>query len=166
MAEYPPAADPADIDSLRALHQVKFPTRLEVCCIKENGVAVSAWIMRHTKRNLSRYNEIYDSENPPATRAEALERAGATFYPYWYRCEVLRVWGKMTKATLLALGRLERTEENVHLAELELQENPDRLTDDKIAEERKTLAWVREEIERAGNTSTQAAPPRGLEGAS
>lgn len=81
-----------------------------------------------------------------------------------YQCEVLRAWGIKTKATLLVLGKLERTQENMRLAELELQENPDRLADNEIAEERKTLAWVQEKTEGEGNPSAQAIAPSGLGG--
>ncbi|KAG4442977.1 hypothetical protein IFR05_001508 [Cadophora sp. M221] len=165
MSPYPPAADPADNNSLRRFYRSGVSWPIEVCFIKENGVPISAWVMRNTDINRARYNAIYDSENPPTTRAEALERAGATFFPRWYQCEALRIGEIETKATLLALGGLERTDGNMRLAELELQENPARIDEDRIAEERKTLAWVREEMQREGNPSNRATPPRGLEGA-
>jgi hypothetical protein len=54
----------------------------EAAFVKENGVTTSFWIMRETKENRARYNELVASDNPPRTRIEALERAGATFYPH------------------------------------------------------------------------------------
>lgn len=53
----------------------------EMCFVTENGVPISAWVMRETEANRARYNAIFDSLTPPTTRAEALERAGATFSP-------------------------------------------------------------------------------------
>ena len=82
MSQYPTAADPADIMSLRKLYED--PIAFEACFTKENGVKVSIWVMRNTEINRARYNAIYDAENPPAARMEALEKAGATFYP---RCK-------------------------------------------------------------------------------
>ena len=80
MSQYPPAADPADLASLRLLHGG--PVSFEVCWVKENGVPVSAWVLLYSQANRARYDALYDeSPNPPVTRAEALERAGATFYP-------------------------------------------------------------------------------------
>jgi hypothetical protein len=84
MSRYPPAADPADNNTLRTLHINRVPFSFETCIVKENGVAVSAWVMRNTEINRARYNAIYESDNRPATRMEALERAGATFFP---RCK-------------------------------------------------------------------------------
>jgi hypothetical protein len=82
MSLYPPAADPADNEILRRLDNSGIPYSMEICFVKENGVPVSAWVMRNTEVNRARYNAIYASVNPPITRIEALKRAGATFFPH------------------------------------------------------------------------------------
>ena len=50
----------------------------------------------------------------------------------------------------MAFYRIPRTAENLRLAEEELDQNPSGFTEDRITEERKTLEWVRQEIERGG----------------
>jgi hypothetical protein len=65
-----------------------------------------------------------------------------------YQSEILRIGEIETKATLLALKRLERTEENVRLAEEELDENKFRFEEDRVTEERKSLQWVQEEMQK------------------
>lgn len=81
MSLYPPAADPADNLTLRAVW-ARASEPFEIKFMRDN----SAWIMRNTAVNRARYNANYDlSPNPPTTREEALERAGATFYP---RCRL------------------------------------------------------------------------------
>lgn len=72
----------ADNASMRPFYGL--PVSFEVKYIMENGKQVSAWILRNTEENRERYEALYESDNPPATRAEALERAGATFFP---RCK-------------------------------------------------------------------------------
>lgn len=54
----------------------------------------------------------------------------------------------VSKATLLTVRKLERTEENVRLAEEELNENKFGFEENRITEERKSLQWVREEMQR------------------
>jgi len=46
----------------------------------------------------------------------------------------------------MAFLKIPRTEENLRLAEAELNQNTLNLTEDRISEERKTLLWVREQI--------------------
>lgn len=67
-----------------------------------------------------------------------------------YQSEFLRLeeTATVTKATLLTLRRMERTVENVRLAEEELNENKFGFEEDRITEERKSLQWVREEMQR------------------
>lgn len=61
------------------------PIQFEICIVKDGSQ--SAWVMRETIENRARYNALFDQDpNPPSTRQEALERAGATFFP---RCEFL-----------------------------------------------------------------------------
>ena len=64
-----------------------------------------------------------------------------------YQCEVRRYWGEITKVTSMAFRKIPRTAENMRLAEIELDQNPFGYTEDQIAEERKTLEWVRQQIE-------------------
>lgn len=70
----------ADNASLRPYYGQSL--KIEICYIKENGITVSAWVMRDTTDNRERYIALYESDNPPATRAEALEKSGATFFPH------------------------------------------------------------------------------------
>ena len=56
----------------------------------------------------------------------------------------------------MALKRLARTDENVRLAELELQGNQAGMVEDRIAEERKSLEWVLEGIQSEDNQGEQA----------
>ena len=62
-----------------------------------------------------------------------------------------------TKATLMALKRLEKTEENVRLAEEELDENRFGFEEDRITEERKSLQWVREEMQKEREANRETA---------
>jgi hypothetical protein len=82
MSDNPINPQSADNASLRPFYGL--PLQCEMKLIKEDGKVVSAWLMRETPANRGRYNALYDSDNPPATRAEALERSGATFFP---RCK-------------------------------------------------------------------------------
>ena len=63
-----------------------------------------------------------------------------------YQSELKRTWGEGSQAIAMAFYRIERTEENLRLAEEELDQNPWGFTEDRIAEERKTLEWVRQEM--------------------
>jgi hypothetical protein len=91
--------------------------------------------------------------------------AGVTCFLLGYQCEALRIWhGETTTATLLALGRLEKSDDNIRRAELELQENAAGMDDDRIAEERKSLAWVQEEIQKRRRPSDGEPSGGGQEG--
>jgi len=46
-----------------------------------DGRYLSLWVLRNTPENLARYSDLFNSDNPPRTEAEALERAGVTFFP-------------------------------------------------------------------------------------
>jgi hypothetical protein len=81
MSRYPPAQHPADNASLRPNYGG--PCHLELAFVKgDKRVSNGLWVMRLTEENRARYNRIYDSDTPPIIRIEALERAGATFYPH------------------------------------------------------------------------------------
>lgn len=80
MSQYSPAFHPADNDSLRPLYGGSFPT-METAVKHPDRRPASLWILRNTPENLARYNDLFKSDHPPRTQAEALERAGATFFP-------------------------------------------------------------------------------------
>jgi len=65
-----------------------------------------------------------------------------------YQSEIRRVWGVGPKALDMAFYRIPRTMENLRFAEEELDKNTLAFTEDRIAEERKTLEWVRQEMEK------------------
>ena len=57
----------------------------------------------------------------------------------------------------MAVKRLPRTEENVRLALLELQENQAGMSRDRLQEEHKSLAWVQEEMQKEQNRGELAS---------
>jgi hypothetical protein len=80
MSGYPTAQHPGDNASLRPYYGKSHS--YEVAFVKGNNPPNGLWLMRNTDENRTRYNQIFDSDNPPKTRIEALERAGATFFPH------------------------------------------------------------------------------------
>ena len=54
---------------------------MKIVFVKENKIPTGAvWNMVQTEENLARYFAQFETDNPPTTEAEALERAGATFF--------------------------------------------------------------------------------------
>ncbi|KAH8602189.1 hypothetical protein B0O99DRAFT_605866 [Bisporella sp. PMI_857] len=150
MPQYPVAVHPSDNASLwpyygSGLHfQCKFIRY-------GDGRPPSLWLLRNTPESLACMDALFNSDDPPTTRPEALERAGATFFPIWYQCENIRIWEVLTKATSMAFKRLERIEHHFRLAKDELDQNVYHMTEDRISEERKTLEWVRGEMQKERN---------------
>lgn len=80
MPIYPIAQHPGDNASMR-LHDRPPPTVSG--SVKVNGVRTTAiWFMAERPESRARYNVLFSSETPPASYAEALERAGATFFSH------------------------------------------------------------------------------------
>jgi len=79
MSQYPQAFHPADNDSLRPSYGKSIQTLEKI--VRNTDRPDSLWILRNTPENISRYQDLFRSNNPPTTEAEALERAGATFFP-------------------------------------------------------------------------------------
>lgn len=80
MSQYPPACHPADNASLRPLYKQGGLMNMQREVKNPDGPS-SLWILRNTPENLSRYRDLFDSDDPPRTQVEALQRAGATFFP-------------------------------------------------------------------------------------
>ena len=80
MSQYPPALHPADNESLRPLYHTSIQTMLTSVKYPD-GRPYSLWVLRNTPENLARYYDLFESDNPPRTQADALEQAGATFFP-------------------------------------------------------------------------------------
>jgi len=57
----------------------------------------------------------------------------------------------------MAFYRIPRTAENLRLAEEELDQNVFEFTEDRIAEERKTLEWVRQQMEKESQPQEREA---------
>jgi hypothetical protein len=144
--------------------------QMKMAFVKENKIPTSAvWNMVQTEENLARYFAQFESDSPPMTEAEALERAGATFFPHCmyfegqnkallfkgHQCEIARHMGRPTMATDIAFGNRERTEGNIHLARRELDENRLGLEEGQIAEERKTLQWLKNELRKENERERQ-----------
>lgn len=60
-----------------------------------------------------------------------------------------------TVTTDIAFGKREKTEENIRLAEKELDENTLNLEIGQIMEERKTLQWLKEELQQENTLESQ-----------
>ena len=87
MAQYPVAHDPADNASLLQKYREGQGVQLRAASVKENMIPTGGlWLMQNTKANSARYMALFDSENAPTTNIEALEKAGATFYPHCMYC--------------------------------------------------------------------------------
>jgi hypothetical protein len=81
MSQYPLSHDPADNASLRPKYGKML--QMKMASVKENKISTGAvWNMVQTEENLGRYFAQFETDNPPKTEAEALERAGATFFPH------------------------------------------------------------------------------------
>ena len=80
MSQYPPALHPATNKTLRPLYHTSIPT-MATAVKYPNGRPASLWVLRNTPENLARYYDLFESDNPPQTQADALEQAGATFFP-------------------------------------------------------------------------------------
>lgn len=172
MAKYPVANDPADNASLLQKYREGQGLPLRTAYVKENMIATGElWIMQNTESNAARYMSLFDSEDIPTTNVEALERAGATFYPHCtycndvcksanqqiqgHKCEIIRHCRSPTMTTDIAFGKRERTMENVLLAEKELDDNALDLEIGQILEERKTLRWLKEELQQDNGLESQ-----------
>jgi len=57
--------------------------------------------------------------------------------------------------TDIAFGKREKTEENIRLAEKELDDNTLDLETGQIVEERKTLQWLKEELQQDNGLESQ-----------
>ncbi|KIM99143.1 hypothetical protein OIDMADRAFT_30781 [Oidiodendron maius Zn] len=145
--EYPVAHHPSDNASLRPSY--KKPLKMEVAFVKDDrGVSTTAiWLLVRSEENSVRYNAIADLD-PQATRIDILRQAGATFYPHWHQSEVVRYMRKPTMTTNIAFGKISTTEENLRLAEQQLDQNTLRLEEGQIVEERKTLQWLKDDLFR------------------
>lgn len=56
---------------------------------------------------------------------------------------------KPTMTTNIAFGKISKTEENLRLAEQQLDQNTLRLEEGQIVEERKTLQWLKDDLSRS-----------------
>ena len=91
MAQYPVAHDPADNASLRQKYREGQGVPMRMAYVKENMIPTGGlWVMQNTEANSARYMSLFDSENAPTTNIEALEQAGATFYPHCMYCHGVR----------------------------------------------------------------------------
>lgn len=91
MAQYPVAYDPADNASLLKKYREGQGLPLRVAVVKENKIPTGGlWVMQNTEVNSTRYMSLFGSESVPTTNIEALERAGATFYPHCLYCHDVR----------------------------------------------------------------------------
>jgi len=65
-----------------------------------------------------------------------------------HQCELLRYWRNPTITICIVFGQHARNEENIQLAQKELDGNDLDREEDQIVEERKTLRWLRNELAR------------------
>lgn len=47
-----------------------------------NTPLTSLWVLRRTPENDIRYNQVFDSDDPPTTELDAIRRAGAIYYDH------------------------------------------------------------------------------------
>jgi len=139
MSQYPAALHPADNNALRLLYRGLFPM-IQTAVKYPDGRFPSIWVLRNTPENLARYNDLFNSNNPPRPEAETLERAGATFFPAYilpivlgrfniyhlfllltflaieYQCETKQFIVDLTTGIAMAFQKIPKTVENLRLA--------------------------------------------------
>ncbi|KAF8858140.1 hypothetical protein BDZ45DRAFT_408744 [Acephala macrosclerotiorum] len=123
--------------------------------LNNHHVKMAQYPVAHDPADNASLRQKYREGQGVPMRMAYVKETGATFYPHWHECEIIRHGDSPTMTTDIAFGKREKTEENIRLAEKELDDNTLDLETRQIVEERKTLQWLKEELQQDNGLESQ-----------